>query len=85
VLGRRGLLHLAAAALPMTLAGYVLPVRQAAVPRSETKQVTVLGGLPNARFWADTQGTDIAEEALRALAREGSTSASRLRKAGCRR
>ncbi|WP_431267690.1 patatin-like phospholipase family protein [Dankookia sp. P2] len=30
----------------------------------------MLGGLPNARFWADTEVPELAEEALRALERE---------------
>ncbi len=63
--------YLAAATLAIVLAGCAsAPRDSAAVPRAQTEQATVLGGLPNARFWADTQGADMAEEALRALARE---------------
>jgi Patatin-like phospholipase len=43
--------------------------RQPAVPPSLTEQATVLG-IPNARFWPDTQAAALAEEALQALARE---------------
>jgi hypothetical protein len=35
-----------------------------------TEAATVLGGIPNARFWADTQVPELAEEALRAIERE---------------
>ena len=45
------------------------PVRQAAVPAALTEQVSVLG-IPNARFWTDTQGPEMVQEAMRALARE---------------
>ena len=54
----------------LTLAGCALPERLPAVPRSATEQVTVLGGLQNARFWADTQYAELGVEAERALARE---------------
>jgi hypothetical protein len=54
----------------MLLAGCALPVRQPPVPRTETEHATVLGGLPNARFWADTQVPEMAQEAFRALERE---------------
>ncbi len=45
------------------------PVRQPGVPSALTDQATVLG-VPNARFWADTQGPELVQEAERALARE---------------
>ncbi len=43
--------------------------REAPVPAALADQITVLG-LPNARFWADTQGEALALEAEQALARE---------------
>jgi predicted acylesterase/phospholipase RssA len=43
--------------------------RLAAVPSALTEQATVLG-IANARFWADTQGHKMVEEAMLALARE---------------
>jgi Patatin-like phospholipase len=42
---------------------------QPAVPRALKEQATVLG-TANARFWADTQGPEMVEEAKLALARE---------------
>ena len=56
--------------LALLLAACTVPVRGTAVPQAETERATVLGGLPNARFWADTQGPELGNEALRALARE---------------
>ena len=43
--------------------------RQAPVPADLANQVTVLG-IQNARFWADSQGGELAHEAARALERE---------------
>jgi hypothetical protein len=43
--------------------------RQPAVPVNLTEQATVLG-IPNARFWPDTQGPALMQEAGEALARE---------------
>jgi patatin-like phospholipase len=43
--------------------------RQPAVPKTSTEQASVLG-IPNARFWPDTQQAALAEEAMQALARE---------------
>jgi hypothetical protein len=43
--------------------------RQPAVPKTSTEQASVLG-IPNARFWPDTQQGELAEEAMQALARE---------------
>src|SRR5262249_32966724 len=43
--------------------------RQAAVPSNLTEEATVLG-IPNARFWPDTQGPALIQEANAALARE---------------
>ena len=40
--------------------------RQAPVPADLTNQVTVLG-IQNARFWADSQGSALGQEAARAL------------------
>src|SRR5690242_8325717 len=39
------------------------------VPAHLAEDVTVLG-IPNARFWADSQGAALATEALKALERE---------------
>ena len=61
---------LALALCLLVLAGCSIPARLSAVPSDETEQVTVLGGLPNARFWADTQTDALSREAERALARE---------------
>jgi Patatin-like phospholipase len=55
--------------LIIALAGCASPARFAAVPADETENVTVLG-IPNARFWADTQGPAMVQEAQRALAKE---------------
>jgi Patatin-like phospholipase len=52
--------------------GCAAPVRQAAVPAALTERVSVLG-IPNARFWADTQGPEMVQEAIRALERERAT------------
>lgn len=43
--------------------------RQAPVPADLADQVTVLG-IENSRFWADSQGSELAQEAERALVRE---------------
>ena len=43
--------------------------RQPAEPANLTEQATVLG-IPNARFWPDTQGPALVHEAVEALARE---------------
>jgi hypothetical protein len=43
--------------------------REAPVPAALADQITVLG-IPNARFWADSQGEGLAHEAQRALDRE---------------
>lgn len=45
------------------------PSRLSAVPQSLTNQVTVLG-IPNARFWADTDGPAMLQEGLQARSRE---------------
>jgi hypothetical protein len=67
---RRSPLCSVALMLAMLLAACTAPVRGPAVPQAETERATVLGGLPNARFWADAQGAELADEALLALARE---------------
>ena len=70
---RRSFLRLAAHA-PL----FTLPVacssteREAPVPATLADQVTVLD-IPNARFWADTQGPAMVAEAEAALTRERST------------
>jgi hypothetical protein len=43
--------------------------RLAAVPSALTEQATVLG-IANARFWADTQGHEMVQEAMLAFARQ---------------
>jgi len=43
--------------------------REAPAPAALADQVTVLG-IPNARFWADSQGAALAGEGLQALERE---------------
>jgi hypothetical protein len=58
--------------LLLLLGGCAPPVRLAAVPRAEIEQAAVLDGVPKARFWADTQVPELAEEALRAIERERS-------------
>ena len=45
------------------------PSRLPAVPATLTDQATVLG-VPNARFWADTDGPAMLQEAMRARSRE---------------
>src|SRR5690349_7850215 len=45
------------------------PSRLSAVPQTLTDQTTVLG-IANARFWADTDGPAMVQEALRARSRE---------------
>lgn len=67
-IGRR---PLAAALLASgAAAGCSTPPRGPGVPAAATQRATVLGGLTNARFWADTQAPELSEEALRALDRE---------------
>jgi hypothetical protein len=56
--------------LASPLAACGAPARLAAVPRADTENATVLGGLPNARFFADTQADRLAGEAIAALERE---------------
>src|SRR4051812_3740117 len=58
----------AGAVLP-AIAGCSTLERGAAVPGPLADHVTVLG-IPNARFWPDTQGTAMAQEAIAAQARE---------------
>lgn len=67
---RRRLLKAAIAApLLPTIAGCATLERGPAVPGALADQVTVLG-LPNARFWPDTQGAAMAREAIAAQMRE---------------
>jgi hypothetical protein len=56
--------------LALLLGACSFPLRGPPVPLAETERATVLGGVPNARFWADTQGPQMAEEALKAIAKE---------------
>lgn len=56
------------------IAGCAALERQPAVPSRLTEQATVLG-IPNARFWPDTQGPALIQEANQALLRERATPA----------
>jgi hypothetical protein len=51
------------------VAGCVALEREPAVPSALTEQATVLG-IPNARFWPDTQGPALVQEGNQALVRE---------------
>ncbi len=62
--GRAGVL-----AFLLLVIGCAGPERLSAVPPSLTDDATVLG-IPNARFWADTDGPAMVREAMAALARE---------------
>jgi hypothetical protein len=53
-----------------TLGACTSPKREPAVPAALTDQATVLGGLTNARYFADTQVPALAQEAYAALDRE---------------
>jgi hypothetical protein len=53
-----------------TLGACALPTRGPAVPAALTDQATVLGGLTNARYFADTQIPALTQEAYAALDRE---------------
>jgi hypothetical protein len=58
-----------AALLSLLIVGCAALERRAAVPSNLTEEATVLG-IPNARFWPDTQGPALIHEANAALARE---------------
>jgi hypothetical protein len=45
-------------------------VREEAVPAPLSERATVLGGVPNARYFADTQAGEMVKEAYAAVARE---------------
>ena len=62
--------HLMVLSLAVLAAACSVPARKPAVPHADIETATVLGGLPNARFWADTQVPELAEEAVRAVDRE---------------
>ena len=66
---RRWIVHLTTALLLTHIGGCASLTRQAAVPRDITDQATVLG-IPNARFWADTQGPAMVQEGRLSLTRE---------------
>jgi predicted patatin/cPLA2 family phospholipase len=53
-----------------TLGACTSPKREPAVPAALTDRATVLGGLTNARYFADTQVPALAQEAYAALDRE---------------
>ena len=53
-----------------TLSACASPVREPGVPLGLTDRATVLGGLPNARYFADTQVPEMTREAYAALDRE---------------
>jgi hypothetical protein len=69
LLRRRAVLQWSTLLLPGAISACSTPVRRDAVPQPLTERAIVLG-ISNARFWADTQGAELAEEAFRALARE---------------
>src|SRR5215831_21216903 len=69
--GRVAIRHRPAALLlAVTLVGCASPVREPGVPPDLTERATVLGGLPDARYFADTQVSEMTKEALAALDRE---------------
>ncbi len=57
------------ALLTQLVAGCASLERQPAAPANLTEEATVLG-IPNARFWPDTEGPALVQEANAALARE---------------
>ncbi|WP_207538169.1 patatin-like phospholipase family protein [Sabulicella rubraurantiaca] len=59
--------------LTLVAGGCALQRQGPAVPPPDTERATVLGGLANARFWADTQVPELRAEVLRALERERAT------------
>jgi hypothetical protein len=61
---------LAALVLTGALGACAAPFRHEAVPVALTEEATVLGGIPNARYFVDTQAPQMAQEAYAALARE---------------
>ena len=67
---RRRLIQIAATAQVVPfVAGCAGLERGAPAPASMSEQTTVLG-IPNARFWPDTQGAALAQEGAQALRRE---------------
>jgi predicted acylesterase/phospholipase RssA len=56
--------------LGLALCACSTPARQETVPAALADQATVLGGLPNARFFADTQHAALKQEVYAALDRE---------------
>jgi patatin-like phospholipase len=56
--------------LAATLSACASPEREPGVPLALTDRAAVLGGLPNARYFADTQVPDMTREAYAALDRE---------------
>lgn len=65
----RGIRAILGGALILSLASCSGLERGPALPAGSSDRVTVLG-IPNARFWADTQGADLAREAIEARNRE---------------
>jgi len=61
---------LATLVFPATLGACTSPTREPAVPAPLTDRATVLGGLINARYFADTQIPALTQEAYAALDRE---------------
>jgi hypothetical protein len=72
----------AALVFAATLGACASPTRGTAVPMASTDKETVLGGVTNARYFADTQVPALTQEAYAALDREraqlGATAATRL-------
>jgi hypothetical protein len=62
--------YLAALVFAAMLGACASPVREPAVPPELTDRATVLGGLTNARYFADTQVPGLTREAYAALDRE---------------
>jgi Patatin-like phospholipase len=63
-------IYLAALVFAATLGACASPVREPAVPPELTDRATVLGGLTNARYFADTQVPALTQEAYAAFGRE---------------
>lgn len=68
VLGRAA--HLLAIGATLGLAACSSPLREAPPAATEAEAATVLGGLPDARYWADGQGDAMAREGARSVDRE---------------
>jgi predicted acylesterase/phospholipase RssA len=63
-------LHVLAACAALAIAACSSPLREAPPSAAETEAATVLGGLPDARYWADAEGEAMAREGARSVDRE---------------